>query len=755
MSIDVRKFIQSNYTPYIGDESFLEESTPRTKYIWSKILDLIKMELSKGILDLDVNTPSTITSHLPGYIDKENEIIFGLQTDQPLKRSIKPNGGIRLVEKAAESYGYSIPENIKEIFYKYRKTHNDGVFSAYNDQIKKLRSHHIITGLPDNYGRGRIIGDYRRVALYGTENLINDKKEYLTKINHTQSEITIRQREEIFEQISALKDLQEMATSYGFDISKPAQDSKEAIQWTYFAYLGANKQQDGAAMSLGKLDAFFDIYIEKDLQSGKYSESQIQEMIDDFVIKLRMIRHLRPPEYNELFAGDPIWVTLVLGGTGIDGRSLVTKTSFRFLHTLTNLGPAPEPNLTVLWGKNIPISWKNYCSKQSVRFSSIQYENDDLMKDYYGDDYGIACCVSGMRLGKEMQFFGARANIVKALLLAINGGKTEPIDTEDQSYSGSILPVNGKISDEEEKLGGITIFDGLKSLNKSEYLDYVEVWSQYLIVLDKLAEVYVNAMNTIHYMHDKYHYESLEMALHDSEVKRWMAFGVAGLSIVADSLSAIKYAKVKPVWNSKGVAEKYIIEGDFPKFGNDDDRVDQIVVDIVKNFTTFLRKYETYRESVHTLSILTITSNVVYGKATGATPDGREAKVPFAPGANPMHGRDSNGAIASLNSVAKIPYEHAQDGISNTFSIVPMALGRTFDEQYSNLTQLLDGYFVGKGAHHLNVNVLNKEMLLDAQQNPEKYPQLTIRVSGYAVLFNRLTKEQQNEVISRTFHKNF
>jgi formate C-acetyltransferase len=735
--IDVRDFIQNNYTPYEGDESFLSPVTDRTKHIWSKISELVKEEIKKGILDLDVDTPSSITSHMPGYIDKQNEIIVGLQTDAPLKRSIKPNGGINLVIKAAEAYGYKIPQEVVDIFTKYRKTHNDGVYDAYSDEIKLLRKKHILTGLPDNYGRGRIIGDYRRVALYGICHLIKEREEFLKDMPDEMTEENIRTREEIHEQIKALEDMKLMGASYGFDLCHPASNSFEALQWTYFAYLAAVKQQDGAAMSMGRIDAFLDIYFENDLAKGNLTESQIQEMVDDFVIKLRIVRHLRHPEYDQLFAGDPTWVTMVLGGSGMDGRNMVTKTSFRFLHTLTNLGPGPEPNLTVLWGDMLPKSWKEYCAKQSIKYSSIQYENDDLMKPYYGDDYGIACCVSGMTIGKDMQLFGARANIVKALLLTINGGKEEPLTLDGQ-----------KVVE-----GGDVIIPGFQELNHKDVLDFDEIWEKYLLLLDWLAERYVQAMNIIHFMHDKYHYESAEMALHDESVRRFMAFGAAGLSIAADSLSAIKYAKVKPVWNGKGVAEKFEIEGDYPKYGNDDDKVDEIAVNIVKEFYKRLKKYKVYRNAVHTLSILTITSNVVYGKATGATPDGRESGVPFAPGANPMHGRDSHGAVSSLNSVAKIPYEYAQDGISNTFSIVPTALGKTDEERMQNLVQMLNGYFVGKGAHHLNVNVLNKETLIDAQAHPENYPQLTIRVSGYAVLFNRLSKVQQDEVIARTFHE--
>lgn len=735
-SVNVRDFIQKNYQPYDGDDSFLEEATSRTKEMWDEVSLLIKAELEKGILDLDVSTPSSITSHKAGYIDQAKELIVGLQTDEPLKRAIKPLGGIRLVEKAAEAYGYEIPSDVSEIFYKHRTTHNDGVFSIYNAEQRLLRSKHVITGLPDNYGRGRIIGDYRRLALYGVERLLEQKQLELDTLPEQLTAEVMRLRTEISQQIMALKDIVKMGSEYGVDLSKPATDTKEAIQWIYFAYLAAVKQQDGAAMSFGRVDSFIDIYAQRDLEQGNYTEEQIQEMIDDFVIKLRIVRHLRPPQYNELFAGDPTWVTLVLGGTGIDGRSMVTKTSYRFLHTLTNLGPAPEPNLTVLWGEELPQQWKQYCAKQSILSSSIQYENDDLMKQYYGDDYGIACCVSGMRIGKEMQFFGARTNLAKALLLSINGGREEAITHEGHTSAG-----------------GDTIVAGLQTLSGKDTITYDDVWPLFRVVIDWLAERYVNTMNAIHYSHDTYNYESSQMALHDRDVTRYMAFGIAGLSVVADSLSALKHAKVKPVWNEQGVAESFEIEGEFPTYGNDDDRVDDIAVEVVKEFTKALRKYKTYRNSVHTLSILTITSNVVYGAATGATPDGRKSGEPFAPGANPMHGRDKNGAVASLNSVAKIPYEYAQDGISNTFSVIPGSLGKGEQQQKENLVQLLDGYFVGKGAHHLNVNVLDQETLRDAQDHPEKYPQLTIRVSGYAVLFNRLSRSQQDEVIARTFHK--
>ena len=744
--IDVRDFIQRNYTAYLGDEQFLAKPTERTKKVWSKLFNLITEEHKKGVLGIDTKTPSSITSHPVGYIDKENEVIVGLQNTSPLIRNMIPNGGIKLVERAAKAYGYEVDPQVVEIFTKYRKSHNDGVFSVYTKEQRLLRSKHILTGLPDNYSRGRIIGDYRRVALYGIDRLLTDRQEFLDGFSSEMTEEHIRLREEIWEQMKALKETKEMAAMYGFDISKPATNVKEAIQWIYFGYLAVAKQQDGAAMSIGRLDTFIDIYAERDLAEGTFTEEQIQEMIDDFVIKLRAIRFLRTPEYNQLFAGDPNWVTLAIGGSGIDGRPIVTKTAFRFLHTLTNLGPAPEPNLTVLWSKLLPDSWKHYCMKQSISSSSIQYENDDLMKKNFGDDYAIACCVSAMKIGKDMQLFGARANLAKALLLAINGGREEPLLPPEEKTEEQPL------EDVEYTEGGDIIIPGMAPLTDKEYLDFADVWPQFLKVLDWLAERYVNTMNVIHYMHDKYHYESAELGLHDPEVRRLIAFGAAGLSIVADSLSAIKYAKVKPILNSKGVAERYEITGDFPKYGNDDKRVDLIAQEITRRFIEDLRKYSVYRNATHTLSILTITSNVVYGNATGATPDGRPSGMPFAPGANPMHGRDSHGAIASLNSVANLRYDDCMDGISNTFSIVPGSLGKSDTEQVANLTQLLDGYFIGKEAHHLNVNVLNRDTLLDAQKHPENYPQLTIRVSGYAVIFNNLSKKQQDEVISRTFH---
>ncbi|SHJ70136.1 formate C-acetyltransferase [Anaerobranca californiensis DSM 14826] len=722
--VDVRDFIQKNYQPYEGDDSFLAKPSERTLKVWEKAKELLKEELKKGILDLDTKTISGISAYKPGYLDKENEVIVGFQTDQPLKRIVNPFGGIRMAVQGAESYGYKVDEKIVEIFTKYRKTHNQGVFDAYTKEMKLARKAGVITGLPDAYGRGRIIGDYRRVALYGTAFLIEDKKRELDEISGTMTEEIIRLREELTEQIKALKEMEEMALSYGYDISKPAQNAKEAVQWLYFAYLAAIKQQNGAAMSLGRVSTFLDIYIERDLKTRLISEEEAQELIDQLVIKLRLARHLRTPDYNELFAGDPTWITEAIGGMGEDGRTLVTKNSFRFLHTLVNLGPAPEPNMTVLWSNKLPQNFKEYCAKLSILTDSIQYENDDLMRPIFGDDYGIACCVSAMKIGKQMQFFGARVNLAKALLYAINGGVDEKLN----------LPVAPRLD-----------------LPQGEYLDYDEVIEKFERVMEWLAKLYVNTMNVIHYMHDKYAYESAMLALHDRDVERLMAFGIAGLSVVVDSLSAIKYGKVKAI-RENGIAVDFQIEGDYPKFGNDDDRVDQIATYVVEKFSKELKKHSTYRNAIHTLSILTITSNVVYGKKTGATPDGRKAGEAFAPGANPMHGRDINGALASLNSVAKIPYQHCLDGVSNTFSVVPQALGKDREGQIKNLVDILDGYFEQK-AHHLNVNVLNREMLIDAMENPEKYPSLTIRVSGYAVNFNRLSKLQQREVIARTFHE--
>ena len=725
--INVRDFIQKNYTPYLGDSSFLEGPTKRTEDIWQKVLELYKKETANGgVLAVSADIASTITSHPAGYIDKDNELIVGLQTDAPLKRAIMPKGGFRIVEKSCKAAGVEIDPNIKEIYTKHRTTHNDGVFAAYTPDIRKARSNHLLTGLPDGYGRGRIIGDYRRVALYGVDFLIEEKKreKHLTTSSDIAEDI-ILQREELSMQIQALMELKELGNLYGFDISKPANSAKEAIQWTYFGYLSAIKEQNGAAMSLGRTSTFLDIYIERDLKEGKITEKEAQELMDDFIIKLRLVRFLRTPEYDELFSGDPVWVTESIGGMGLDGRTLVTKNSFRVLHTLENMGSAPEPNLTVLWSTRLPQGFKNYASSLSIKTSSIQYENDDLMRTYWGDDYGIACCVSAMRIGKQMQFFGARTNLAKALLYAINGGVDEI--TFDQ-----VIPKFEKIS--------------------SEYLDYDEVMEKYDQVLDYVAKIYINALNIIHYMHDKYCYEAIEMALHDKEIFRTMATGIAGLSVVADSLSAIKYAKVKPIRNENDIAINFEIEGDYPKFGNDDERVDQIAVDIIKTFMNKLKKHKTYRNSYHTMSILTITSNVVYGKNTGATPDGREAGLPFAPGANPMHGRDTNGALAALNSVAKLPYAYAEDGISYTFAIEPNTLGSNNEAKEKNLVSLLDGYF-SKGAQHLNVNVFNRELLIDAMEHPELYPQLTIRVSGYAVNFNKLTREQQLDVINRTIHE--
>ena len=726
--VNVRDFIQKNYTAYEGDDSFLASATERTTKLWDQVANLMKLELEKGILDAETKIPSTITSHGPGYLDKDLEQIVGFQSDAPLKRNIMPNGGMRTVKNALEAYGYELDKETQEVFSKYRKTHNDGVFSAYTTAIKKARHSGIITGLPDAYGRGRIIGDYRRVALYGIDRLIADKEaQKLTLEVPSITEDIIRLREEITEQISALKELKAMATSYGFDISAPAQTAKEAVQWTYFAYLGAIKEQDGAAMSLGRVSTFLDIYMERDLKAGVITEEEAQELMDHFVMKLRMVRFLRTPAYNDLFSGDPTWVTESIGGMGLDGRTLVTKNSFRVLHTLVNLGPAPEPNLTVLWSTHLPKGFKDFCAKVSIQTSSIQYENDDLMRAYWGDDYGIACCVSAMRIGKQMQFFGARANLAKALLYAINGGK-------DEKAGEQIAPQFAPVT--------------------TEYLDFDDVWAKFDNMMDWLAETYVNALNIIHYMHDKYCYEKLEMALHDKEILRTFATGIAGLSVAADSLSAIKYAKVKTIRNEDGLVVDYDIEGEYPAYGNNDDRVDEIAVKLTETFMNKIRKHKTYRNSYPTMSILTITSNVVYGKKTGNTPDGRKAGEPFAPGANPMHGRDTKGAVASLASVAKLPYQHAEDGISYTFSIVPGALGKTEDERINNLVGMMDGYFTQDG-HHVNINVFDRETLLDAMDHPEKYPQLTIRVSGYAVNFVRLTREQQLDVINRTFHEKF
>ena len=727
--IDVRGFIQNNYTPYTGDSSFLVGPTEKTKKLWNEVLELYKKERENGgVLDADCKTPSSINAYEAGYIDKDLEDIVGLQTDAPLKRAIMPNGGIRIVEKSAESYGFTVDPETEYIYHNLRKTHNDGVFEVYTPDIRAARSSHLITGLPDGYGRGRIIGDYRRVALYGVDTLISEKKVELEILDTDEfTDDVIRRREEIADQIKALDDLKKMAQKYGFDISMPASNAKEAIQWLYFAYLGATKDQNGAAMSLGRTSTFLDIFIERDIQNGTLTEEEAQELMDHFIMKLRMIRFLRAPEYNALFSGDPVWVTESIGGMGIDGRTLVTKNSFRVLHTLDTLGTAPEPNLTVLWSTRLPEAFKKYCADISVRTSSIQYENDDLMRITLGDDYGIACCVSAMKIGKQMQFFGARANLAKALLYAINGGR-------DENSGKQIAP----------KFTPIT----------SEYLNYDEVMEKFDQMMDYVAKIYIKALNAIHYMHDKYSYEALEMALHDrdEDVLRTMACGIAGLSVVADSLSAIKYAKVKVIRDETGLATDYEVEGDFPKYGNDDDRVDQIAVDVVKTFLRKLQKYHTYRGSKHTLSILTITSNVVYGKNTGNTPDGRKAGAPFGPGANPLHGRDANGALAVMNTIAKLPYEYSEDGISFTFSITPSALGKDEDTKVNNLVAMLDGYFKQTG-HHINVNVFNKELLLDAMDHPEKYPQLTIRVSGYAVNFIKLTREQQLDVINRTIHE--
>lgn len=727
VEIDVRDFINKNVLPYHGDDSFLVDATPKTKKVWERVTELLEKERKNGgTLCVDGDTISTITSHSPGYIDRDNEVIVGLQTEQPLQRAIMPFGGIRMVQKGCEAYGCNINPDIIEIFQNYRKTHNDAVYDVYTSEMRRAKKAGIITGLPDAYGRGRIIGDYRRVPLYGVDFLISEKENEKTMIEYDYfDEKAIREREEIAEQIKALHELKKMAQSYGFDISKPAANAKEAVQWLYFAYLAAVKEQNGAAMSLGRVSTFLDIYIERDIREGILTEQQAQELIDQFVIKLRIVRFLRTPAYNELFSGDPTWVTESIGGMSMDGRTLVSKTSFRFLNTLYNLGPAPEPNMTVLWSINLPENFKKFCAKVSIDSSSIQYENDDIMRLYYGDDYGIACCVSAMKLGKQMQFFGARCNFAKALLYAINGGKDE--------------------------ISGVQVGPKFAPIT-TDYLDYDEVMDRFNNVLDWVARLYMNMLNMIHYMHDRYAYERIQMALHDREVLRTMACGVAGLSVVADSLSAIKHAKVKTVRNKDGLVTDYEVEGDYPKFGNNDERVDSIATSVLKLFMNKLKKQRTYRDSVPTLSILTITSNVVYGKKTGDTPDGRKAGEPLAPGANPMHGRDVKGALAVLNSIAKLPYEYAQDGISYTFSIIPKALGRDKEARINNLKALLDGYF-GKNGHHINVNVFEREMLLDAMEHPEKYPQLTIRVSGYAVNFIKLTREQQLDVINRTFHE--
>lgn len=727
--LDVRGFIQANYTPYEGNSDFLASPTEKTTKLWDKVLELYKKETeNNGVLDVDVKTPSSINAYEAGYIDKSLEEIVGFQTDEPLKRAIMPNGGIRIVEKSCESYGYKVDENIEYIYHNLRRTHNDGVFAVYTPDVRAARSSHLITGLPDGYGRGRIIGDYRRVALYGVDVLIKEKQLELETLDSDEfTDAIIKNREEIYDQILALEELKKMALKYGFDISVPASNAKEAFQWVYFGYLAAIKDQNGAAMSLGRTTTFLDIYVERDLNEGTLTEELAQELMDQFVMKLRMVRFLRAPEYNSLFSGDPVWVTEVLGGMGIDGRTLVTKNSFRMLHTLVNLGPAPEPNLTVLWSKNLPDEFKKFCAEISIKTSSIQYENDDLMRVTLGDDYGIACCVSAMKIGKQMQFFGARANLAKTLLYAINGGR-------DEKSGKQITPEFAPIT--------------------SEYLDYDEVMEKFDNMMEYVAKIYIKALNAIHYMHDKYSYEALEMALHDSErnILRTMACGIAGLSVVADSLSAIKYAKVKVIRDDTGLAVDYQVDGEFPKYGNDDDRVDSIAVDVVKKFMRKLEKHHTYRNARATLSILTITSNVVYGKATGATPDGRAAGEPFGPGANPLHGRDVNGALAVMNTIAKLPYEYAEDGISFTFSITPNTLGKDEDSKINNLVNMLDGFFIQTG-HHINVNVFDRELLKDAMEHPEKYPQLTIRVSGYAVNFTKLTREQQLDVINRTIHE--
>lgn len=724
--IDVRNFIQKNYTLYEGDDTFLEGVTDRTQKVWDKCHELILEEMKKGILDVETNIVSGIDNFAPGYIDQENEVIVGLQTDAPLKRIVNLYGGMKMAKSALEQYGYELNPQLEKDFHAYRKTHNEGVFDAYPKRTKVARHVGLLTGLPDAYGRGRVIGDYRRVALYGVDFLIGEKVKEQDMFDGPMTDERIRLREEISMQIQALKEMKSMAMKYGVDISAPAKNAKEAVQFLYMAYLAGVKENNGAAISLGRTSTFLDIYIERDLKDGVITEKEAQELIDQFIIKLRLVRHLRTPEYNELFGGDPTWVTEAIGGVSINGRPLVTKNSFRYLHTLTNLGTAPEPNMTVLWSRDLPEEFKKYCAKMSILTDSIQYENDDVMRPLYGDDYAISCCVSAMRVGKQMQFFGARANLAKSLLMALNAGVDE--------------------------LQKVPVVPGIEPL-KNEVLDFDEVWDRYKKVLDYVAELYVDTINIIHYMHDKYAYEASQMALHDGNVERLTAFGMAGISVVADSLSAIKFAKVTPVRDENGVTVDFNVEGDFPKYGNDDDRVDELAVEVATYFSNALKKHPIYRNAKHTLSALTITSNVMYGKKTGTTPDGRKHGEPLAPGANPMHGRDENGALASLNSVAKIPYRNVcQDGVSNTFSIVPDALGKDETQRIDNLIHILDGYFY-QGAHHLNVNVMNREILLDAMEHPEKYPTLTIRVSGYAVNFNRLSKDQQREVIMRTFHE--
>ncbi len=724
--INVRSFIQKNYTLYEGDDAFLAGISPKTKAVWDKCSDLIVEEIQKGIIDVETDIISGIDNFAPGYIDRENEVIVGLQTDAPLKRIVNLYGGLRCAQQSLKQYGFQLNPDIESKFHEYRKTHNEGVFDAYPERVRAARHAGLLTGLPDAYGRGRIIGDYRRVALYGVDYLQEQKREDLRELDGPMTEELIRLREEVSEQIRALDKMKSMALKYGVDISKPASNAHEAVQSLYMAYLAGIKENNGAATSLGRTSTFLDIYIERDLKNGALTEEEAQELIDQFIIKLRLVRHLRTPEYNELFGGDPTWVTESIGGVGINGKPLVTKNSFRYLHTLTNLGTAPEPNLTVLWSEKLPENFKRYCARMSIATDSIQYENDDVMRPVYGDDYAIACCVSAMTVGKQMQFFGARANLAKSLLYAINGGVDE--------------------------LKGTHVVPGIEPIT-DEVLDYEKVLANYKKVLSYVAGLYADTVNIIHYMHDKYAYEASQMALHDTRVERLMAFGIAGLSVAADSLSAIKFAKVKPVRNGNGIAVDFTVKGEFPKYGNDDDRVDDLAVELVSYFSSELKKHPLYRDAKHTLSALTITSNVMYGKKTGPTPDGRKVGEPLAPGANPMHGRDESGALASLNSVAKIPYRNVcQDGVSNTFSIVPTALGKDEAQRENNLVAILDGYFA-QGAHHLNVNVLNRELLIDAMEHPEKYPTLTIRVSGYAVNFNRLSREQQLEVISRTFHE--